>query len=229
MKLVLFDIDGTILWTDGAGRRSFEAALMTVYGMPGDPTYRYDGKTDRQIAREQLRTAGLADADIDARLPELLDTYLMHLGDALASDPAAARLCTGIELLLDAVEARHDTVLGLLTGNVERGAARKLDAVGLVFSRFRVNAFGSDHEHRPELPRVAQLRARETLGVDLPGDRIVIIGDTPADIQCGRPIGARAIGVATGRYTVTDLAAHEPHAVFADLSDTNRVLEAILA
>jgi phosphoglycolate phosphatase len=229
MKLVLFDIDGTILWTDGAGRRSMEAALVSVYGVPGDPTYRYDGKTDRQIAREQLRAAGLSDRDIDARLPELLDTYLVHLGEALARDPEAARLCTGIELLLDAVEARDDTVLGLLTGNVERGAAHKLQAVGIDFTRFRVNAFGSDHEHRPELPRVAQQRARTTLGLDLPGDRIVIIGDTPADIQCGRPIGARAIGVATGRYNVDDLAAHAPHAVFADLGDTERVLEAMLS
>lgn len=229
MKLVLFDIDGTILWTDGAGRKSMEAALMTVYGLPGDPAYRYDGKTDRQIVREQLRARGLSDVDIDAQLPALLDTYLDNLADVLASDPAAARLCTGIEVLLDAVEARDDAVLGLLTGNVALGAARKLGAVGIDFTRFRVGAFGSDHEHRPELPRVAQRRAREALGVELPGDRIVIIGDTPADIQCGRPIGARAIGVATGRYNVTDLAAHAPHAVFADLGDTERVLEAILA
>ncbi len=229
MKLVLFDIDGTILWTDGAGRRSMEAALESVYGMPGDPAYRYDGKTDRQIVREQLRAAGVPDREIDARLDALLDTYLRNLTDVLASDPLAARLCDGVEVLLDAVEAHTDTILGLLTGNVEGGAARKLGAVGIDFSRFRVNAFGSDHEHRPELPRVAQQRARTTLGLDLPGDRIVIIGDTPADIECGRPIGARAIGVATGRYGVDDLAAHAPHAVFADLRETDRVLEAILA
>ncbi len=229
MKLVLFDIDGTILWTDGAGRRSMEAALEAVYGMPGDPSYRYDGKTDRQIAREQLRAAGVPDRDIDARLDALLDTYLRNLTDVLASDPLAARLCEGVEVLLDAVEARPDTILGLLTGNVEGGAARKLGAVGIDFTRFRVNAFGSDHEHRPELPRVAQQRARTALGMDVPGERIVIIGDTPADIACGRPIGARAIGVATGRYGVDDLAAHAPHAVFPDLRDTDRVLEAILA
>jgi phosphoglycolate phosphatase-like HAD superfamily hydrolase len=229
MKLVLFDIDGTILWTDGAGRRSMEAALESVYGLPGDPAYRYDGKTDRQIAREQLRAAGLSDRDIDARLDALLDTYLRNLTDVLASDPLAARLCEGVEVLLDAVEARTDTILGLLTGNVEGGAARKLGAVGIDFTRFRVNAFGSDHEQRPELPRVAQQRARTTLGMEVPGDRIVIIGDTPADIECGRPIGARAIGVATGRYGVDDLAAHAPHAVFSDLRETERVLEAILA
>lgn len=229
MKLVLFDIDGTILSTDGAGRTSMEAALLSVYGWPGDPAYRYDGKTDRQIAREQLRTAGFADPDIDARLPTLLDTYLEHLADVLSADPTAVRLCTGIEVLLDAVEVREDVVLGLLTGNVARGAAHKLGAVGIDFARFRVNAFGCDHEQRHELPRVAQRRASEVLGVELPGDRVVIIGDTPADIQCGRPIGARAIGVATGRYSVPDLAAHAPHAVFADLADTERVLGAMLA
>jgi len=229
MKLILFDIDGTLLQTDGTGRKSMEAALTSVYGASGDPAYRYDGKTDRQIAREQMRHAGIDNATIDARMNDLLDAYLGNLGEALARDPASAQLCEGVHALLDAVEGSTDVVMGLLTGNVRDGAAHKLHAVGLDIVRFRINAFGSDHEHRPELPRVAQRRAQETLGLDLPGDRIVIIGDTPADIACGRPIGARAIGVATGRYAVEELAAHAPHAVFADLSDTERVLEALLA
>ncbi len=229
MKLILFDIDGTLLQTDGTGRKSMEAALTLVYGASGDPAYRYDGKTDRQIAREQMRHAGIDNATIDARMNDLLDAYLGNLGEALVRDPASAQLCEGVHALLDAVEGSTDVVMGLLTGNVRDGAAHKLHAVGLDIGRFRINAFGSDHEHRPELPRVAQRRAQETLGLDLPGDRIVIIGDTPADIACGRPIGARAIGVATGRYAVEELAAHAPHAVFADLSDTERVLEALLA
>jgi phosphoglycolate phosphatase-like HAD superfamily hydrolase len=229
MKLVLFDIDGTILWSDGAGRRAMEGALVAHFGTAGDPAYRYDGKTDRQIAREQLHAAGVPDGDIDARFDALIATYLGNLERELGREPSAARLCDGVDVLLDAVERQAQVVLGLLTGNVEGGAARKLGAVGVDFARFRVNAFGSDHEHRPELPRIAQARARETLGLDVPGERIVIIGDTPADIACGRPIGARAIGVATGRYGVDDLASHEPHAVFADLRDTDRVLEAILA
>jgi phosphoglycolate phosphatase len=229
MKLVLFDIDGTILWTDGAGRRAMEAALRARFGTAGDPTYRYDGKTDRQIVRDLLRGAGVHDREIDDGLDALLATYVANLEHELASDRTAARLLEGVGDLLDAVESRDDAVLGLLTGNVAAGAARKLGAVGLEFARFRVNAFGSDHEHRPELPRIAQQRAREQLGLDLPGERVVIIGDTPADIACGRPIGARTIGVATGRYGVDELAAHAPHAVFTDLRDTARVLEVLLA
>lgn len=228
MKLVLFDIDGTILWTDGAGRRAMEAALHTTYGVAGDPTYRYDGKTDRQIAREQMRSAGVADDAIDAGIEQLFATYLANLERELVASPDAAQLLDGVEALLDAVESESRLVMGLLTGNVAQGAARKLGAVGVDVGRFRVNAFGSDHEERPALPRIAQTRARDALGLHVPGEDVIIIGDTPADIACGRPIGARAIAVATGRYSVADLAAHTPHAVFPDLRDTSRVLEAIL-
>jgi phosphoglycolate phosphatase-like HAD superfamily hydrolase len=91
-----------------------------------------------------------------------------------------------------------------------------------------VNAFGSDEEHRPHLPAVAQRRAREELGVEIAGGRVVVIGDTPADIECGRGIGARAIGVATGRFGVEELSRHAPAAVFPDLSDTAVVVETIL-
>ncbi len=229
MKLILFDIDGTLLLTDGAGRKSMEAALNAVFGVSGDPAYRYDGKTDRQITREQMRFAGVDDQTIDARMHDVFDLYLANLHGVLERDPAAAQLCEGVPDLLDAVERTPGVVMGLLTGNVRDGAARKLRAVGLDIERFRIGAFGCDHEHRPELPRVAQRRAHEALGHEVPGDRVVIIGDTPADIQCGRPIGARAIGVATGRYGVEELAAHSPYAVFVNLADTDRVLEALLA
>lgn len=229
MKLVLFDIDGTILWTDGAGRRAMEAALCATYGVAGDPAYRYDGKTDRQIAREQMRAAGVPDAVIDAGIDTLFSTYLGNLERELRAAPDAALLLDGVAAALDAVEARAEAVMGLLTGNVAGGAARKLGAVGVPVERFRVNAFGCDHEHRPALPGIAQRRAFEQLGTQVPGEDIVIIGDTPADIACGRPIGARAIAVATGRYSVDDLAAHAPHAVLPDLRDTGRVLEAIFA
>lgn len=228
MKLVLFDIDGTMLWTDGAGRRAMEGALYALFGTTGDPAYRYDGKTDRQIAREELRASGVDDATIDARMHELLDAYVERLSDALSRDPTAARLCGGVLPLLDALEAHGGATLGLLTGNVEEGARQKLRAVGVDFARFRVSAFGSDHEERPELPAVAQRRAREILGLELTGHELVIIGDTPADIHCGRSLGVRAIGVATGRYSVEDLLAHAPHAAFATLDDTDAVLTALL-
>jgi len=228
VKLVLFDIDGTLLWTDGAGRRSMERALTAVYGTAGDPAYRYDGKTDQQIAREQMRAAGIDDETIAARMDLALDRYVEGLEEELTRTPDAARLCGGVTELLDALEAREDATLGLLTGNIERGARRKLRAVGIDFGRFRVNAFGCDHAERPQLPAVAQRRAREVIGVDMPGERMVIIGDTPADIECGRSLGVRAIGVATGRYGVDELSLHAPAAVFPTLEDTRAVVDAIL-
>ena len=229
MKLVLFDIDGTLLWTDGAGRRAMEDALRDVFGVPGDHAYRYDGKTDKQIARDQMRAAGFDDAVITARMDDVLNSYVGYLERELARDAAASRLCLGVVPLLDALEAHERATLGLLTGNIEPGAQRKLRAVGVDFDRFRVNAFGSDHEERPQLPAFAQQRAASFFGAPMPGDRMVIIGDTPADIHCGRALGVRAIGVATGRYSVEALAAHEPAAVFETLEDTDAVLEAILA
>lgn len=228
MKLVLFDIDGTLLWTDGAGRRAMEGALETVFGTRGDPSYRYDGKTDQQITREQMRASGIDDATIDARMDDALDEYVRRLGGELERDPSAARLCAGVPALLDALEAHGDNTLGLLTGNIERGARRKLAAVGLDFARFRVNAFGCDHHSRPELPGVAQRRAREFLGYDIPGADIVIIGDTPSDIDCGRSLGVRAIGVATGRYSVDELAQHRPAHAFETLEATGDVVAAIM-
>lgn len=228
MKLVLFDIDGTLLWTDGAGRRSMEGALHEIFGTSGDSAYRYDGKTDRQIAREQMRGAGFEDAHIDPRMNDVLNAYLARLSAELERDRDAARMCTGVAPLLDALEAHDRATLGLLTGNVADGARRKLAAVGIDVNRFRVNAFGSDHEHRPELPGIAKARALELMGLDLTGDGIVVIGDTPADIHCGRSLGVRAIGVATGRYSVEELQSHNAAAVFADFSDTDAVVHAIL-
>jgi len=227
VKLVLFDIDGTILWTDGAGRRAMEGALTHVFGSPGSVRYHYDGKTDRQIVREQMRVEGWHDNAIDPELDHACDQYLERLMRELGSEGHQPHRYPGVAELLDALEARDDRVLGLLTGNLERGARAKLRAVGLDPDRFVVNAFGSDDEVRGELPAVAQRRARERLGAHVPGDAIIIIGDTPADIECGRAIGARAIGVATGRYSVEELRAHDPYAVFADLTDTGAVVRAI--
>jgi phosphoglycolate phosphatase-like HAD superfamily hydrolase len=228
MRLVLFDIDGTLLWSDGAGRRAMEGALSHVFGSAGDPRYRYDGKTDRQIARELMRAEGHDDTTIDAGLDALLSRYLERLRRELAAGERHVELLAGVPELLDALEPRDDVVLGLLTGNIAEGAAAKLAAAGLDVGRFRVNAFGSDHEHRPSLPVVAQRRARERLGVEFAGEAIVVVGDTPADIECARSVGARTVAVATGRYTVAELAAHSPSAVLPDLADTDAALAAIL-
>ncbi|HEY9448960.1 MAG TPA: HAD family hydrolase, partial [Gemmatimonadaceae bacterium] len=198
MKLILFDIDGTILWSDGAGRRAMTAALTQVFGGAGPTDYRYDGKTDPQIVRDLMRLEGHAEEMIDERMAPLIERYLTGLEEELAAG-LHAHLFEGVPELLDALEARDDIVLGLLTGNIRAGAALKLRSAGIDMDRFRIGAFGSDHHHRPELPAIAQRRAREELGLEIPGKAMVVIGDTPADIECGRAIGARAVGVATGR------------------------------
>ena len=228
MKLVLFDIDGTLLSSEGAGTRAMRAALVELFGTSGDPAYRYDGKTDRQIVRDLMRAHGHADAYIDELMDALFDLYLAGLSREVASGERVPRALPGVPRLLDELESREGITLGLLTGNIEPGAKVKLAAAGVDVSRFRVNAFGSDHEHRPELPAVAQRRAADFLGHELAGDAMYVIGDTPADIRCGEAVGARAIGVATGHYSVDDLREHEPYAVFENLADTDAVLRVIV-
>jgi phosphoglycolate phosphatase-like HAD superfamily hydrolase len=205
-----------------------ERALTNVYGSPGRRDYHYDGKTDRQIVRETMKLEGLTDDEIDARMPALLDAYLAGLHAELGHPDRAVHVFPGVRELLDELERQENIVLGLLTGNIEPGARAKLGAAGIDIERFRVNAFGSDHEHRPELPAVAQQRAADLLGKEIKGDRLIVIGDTPADIRCGESIGARAIGVATGRYSTDELASHGAYAVFETLADTEAVLERIM-
>lgn len=228
-RLVLFDIDGTLLWSDGAGRRAITRALREIFGETGPPDHRFDGKTDPQIVREMMRIAGRNDADIDQRMPPVFSRYVSCLEEELRDPTHHAKPLPGVIELLDALSQRPDVALGLLTGNLVEGARVKLRAVGIDPDIFKVGAFGSDHEHRPELPEIARRRAREVLGVDIPGHRVIVIGDTPADVQCGRGIGARAIGVATGRYETSELMAHGAAAVFANLADTAAVIDAILS
>lgn len=228
MKVVLFDIDGTLLWTDGAGRRAVQQALDDVFGAPVPEGHEFDGKTDPQIVRELMVRAGVEESAITERLPEALRRYLVLLTDELSNADHSQHVFPGIVPLLERLEQRDDVLLGLLTGNIEQGAGAKLRAVGLNPARFKVGAFGSDHASRPELPGIARSRAEALLGYAVAGADVVVIGDTPADMSCGNGIGARAIGVATGRYTVTQLSAAGEGTVFADLSDTDAVLGAIL-
>jgi phosphoglycolate phosphatase-like HAD superfamily hydrolase len=226
-RLVLFDIDGTLISSHGAGRRAMEAALTGVFGTSGAPGYRYDGKTDRQIVRDLMRGAGFDDAEIDARMPRVIEAYVEGLRREIAAPHTRVEALAGVMDLLDALAHRAHCIVGLLTGNLEPGAQHKLTAAGIGFERFSVGAYGSDHEVRAELPAIAQRRARQRLGLHVEGRAVVIIGDTPSDIQCGRPIGARAIAVATGHYPVGALKEHGPDAVFDDLADTAAVLAAI--
>ncbi|HYW50946.1 MAG TPA: haloacid dehalogenase-like hydrolase [Gemmatimonadaceae bacterium] len=225
--LVLFDIDGTMLLANGAGRRSVHQAMVDVFGVTGPDHHPFDGKTDPQIVRELGALAGVDDEVIDSRMSSALERYYGYLEADITGAPERVQLLPGVTSLLDALDARDDVILGLLTGNIEAGATLKLRAVDIAPERFVVGAFGSDAASRPALPAIAQQRASTHLGRALDGTHIVIIGDTPHDLTCGRAIGARAIGVETGRYRAADLAPYEPLAVFADLVDTEAVVSAI--
>lgn len=232
MRLVLFDVDGTLLWTDGVGRRSIRKALQAEHGTAGPiDGYRFDGKTDPQIVRELLTEAGIPLGDITLRLDAVWRRYLGVLEQELARDGHGTRLLGGVRELLAALEPYEQAgraMVGLLTGNLERGAALKLRAAGLDPARFAVGAYGSDAEPRHELPSLAARRAAERAGRAFAGADVVIVGDTPADVACGRPLGARSVAVATGWYDVDALRATGATYVFADLSDTAAVLSALL-
>ncbi|HEV8598206.1 MAG TPA: HAD family hydrolase [Gemmatimonadales bacterium] len=228
-KLVLFDIDGTLLLSAGAGRRAILAALAEqVSDLTAMEGIRFDGKTDPQIVLELLAAAGDASPPDPRRVSAVLDRYVAHLELELAIHGHRSRLMPGIPALLDALEAEAAVVLGLLTGNVVPGARLKLRAAGLDPDRFVVGAYGSDHAQRAELPPIAARRAEPHFGRVPSGAEVVIIGDTPADVSCGACIGARSVAVATGGFSVAELEAAGAHAVLPDFSDLPRAREAIL-
>lgn len=229
-KLVLFDIDGTILLTAGAGRRAIVAAISEQVG----PTaalhrVRFDGKTDPQIVAELLEAAGHPGPHQPNRVQQLCSRYVELLQHELEQATSKTTVMPGVFPLLDRLEKEEGVILGLLTGNMAQGAALKLRSAGLDPERFRVGAYGSDSASRPKLPPIAARRAEPYFGRVPSGPEVVIIGDTPADIACGACINARAVAVATGGYSLADLMSCAPHAAFENLTDTDRVLEAIFA
>jgi len=233
MKLVLFDIDGTLLWTDGAGRRAIRRALLEEVGTAGPiADYRFDGKTDPQIVRELLSLAGHPDALNGERVDAVCRRYVRLLRIELAQPEHTTRLLAGVGELLAALEAHEAggrAVVGLLTGNIEAGAALKLRAAGLEPSRFAVGAYGSDSAQRGDLPAIAARRAAARTGRVFTGSDVVVVGDTPDDVACARPFQARAVAVATGFYDTATLRAAGAAHVFATLADTSAVVEALLA
>ncbi|MGH7531497.1 MAG: HAD family hydrolase [Gemmatimonadales bacterium] len=233
MRLILFDIDGTLLWTDGAGRRAIHQALLDEAGTAGPiDGYRFDGKTDPQIVRELLALAGHPEAESPERVAAVCRRYLELLTRELAKPTQATRLFPGVVALLDALaphEAAGRTLVGLLTGNLERGAALKLRSAGIDSARFAVGAYGSDSHRRPELPVIAAERAARRVGRPFAGADIVIVGDTPDDVACCSPVGARAVAVATGFYDVAALRAAGASHVFEHFGDTSGVLDALLS
>ncbi len=227
-RLVLFDVDGTLIWTAGAGRSAIGRALLAEMGVTGPiDGYRFDGKTDPQIVVELLTAAGHPDAESETHVQAVCNRYLQLLEHELETRRAGIRTFPGVHALLEALEARRDCLIGLLTGNLAEGATRKLDAAGVQPGRFRIGAYGSDSAARSDLPPIAAARAAPLMGRVPDGEEIIIIGDTPADMTCGQGVKARAIGVATGRHTVAELLAAGGDMAFDTLDDTTSVMDAI--
>jgi phosphoglycolate phosphatase-like HAD superfamily hydrolase len=229
-KLILFDLDCTLLWSDGAGRAAIHQVLTDEMGTE-EPLkdFSFAGKTDSEIARALLRAANHPEADSDEYVKLVCDRYVELLAGELQSPDRNVRVYAGVHELLEKLGARKDAVVGLLTGNVEGGALLKLKAAGIDPEQFKVAAYGSDAFARDALPPIAVSRAAAVMGCVPRGKEVVIIGDTPADMTCGKGIGARAIGVATGPFKVADLEAAGGFAVFEDLSMTDMVITAIFA
>lgn len=224
-RLLLFDVDGTLIEARGAGRVALGAAMQEAFGLTG-PIDEHDfrGKTDPWIVRELLRLSGWGDDEIDERLPEIWPPYLRYLDDALSDDATRPFPCPGVPELLDRLAAEGRWAIALLTGNVAEGARRKLRAAGL--TGLDVGAFGSDSECRADLPPLAVTRASRRWGQALRLDEAIVVGDTPEDIRCARANGIRVVAVATGGFDQASLRVHEPDVLLADLSAVDAVLEA---
>jgi phosphoglycolate phosphatase len=218
-KLLLFDIDGTLLASGGAGVRALTEATQEYFNNHDLGGIEVAGRTDTSIARQLF--ARHAREFTPAAVTAFTDLYLAHLARLLPVTDG--RLLPGIMPLLEALKTRDDCVLALLTGNLIRGAELKLTHYG-IWHYFEFGAYADDHHDRNALGPVARARACDKHGHEFPVERIYVLGDTPHDIACARAIGARAIAIATGGYTRDQLAAHAPDYLFDDLSDLSAVL-----
>jgi phosphoglycolate phosphatase-like HAD superfamily hydrolase len=229
-KLVLFDIDGTLLSAGPVARESVLAAMTRAYGWQPQPEHQdrrrhdFSGKTDPQIIRE-LVSASIGREQCEAGLARALELYLEELERRLT--PEAVVVKPGTAALLEGLAARPHVTLALLTGNLEKGARMKLAPPG--FNRyFPFGAFGSDSADRYELPSVALDRARDHTGRRYEGKSVVIVGDSIHDVACGRHLGVRSVAVATGPTTAERLASERPDALLKSFADVERALAAIL-
>ena len=208
-RLILFDIDGTLLSAGGAPRRAFRRALAEFFGTEGAAaTDDFSGRTDPQIVYDLMTAAGFGDGHIAERIAAVFERYVAGLAAELETE-TGHRLLPGVAELVPRLAEDPRVVLGLVTGNVETGARLKLAHFGL-WDRFRVGAFGSDDRERDRLPPIAVERARELTGRSFAGEEVVVVGDTPADVRCARAVGAIAVAVATGPPGREALAASDP-------------------
>jgi phosphoglycolate phosphatase len=222
MKLLLFDIDGTLLKTQGVGRLSVCQAARDAFAVDEDlEGITVAGNTDGRIFLEILSKHGLTPSleNVD----RLKERYLERLSENLLSRPGC--VLPGIVELLDALDA-IPCAKGLLTGNIERGARVKLGNYGLSI-RFEFGAFADDSSDRNELGPFAKKRAESKYGWTFDPRDIFVIGDTPLDVACGRAFGAQTVAVATGQYRSEELMKHEPDYLFEDFSATAETLTAL--
>jgi phosphoglycolate phosphatase len=227
VKLVLFDIDGTLITSRGAGRRAMRAALERVFGAAGGiDQYNLAGRTDTRIVHDVMGALGWEPARVNERLDDFFEAYASGLVGEIGDGRHVVTL-PGVTAVVERLAASPDVVLGLVTGNIEQGARIKLLPTGL-WPHFRVGAYGSDHMDRRHLPSLATRRAHALMGYAFAPPEVVVIGDTPHDIDCARAFGAVAIAVTTGQYSRADLLADQPDFLFDDLGDVDKVLAAVL-
>ena len=226
-KLVLWDIDGTLMYSGGVAGEAMRAAMLHVYGsFSAEERHQYAGKTDQQIILEAFADRG--HDDLLGELELFTATYIEELGRRRAEFLARGRVLAGVAQALERLAA-EPVVQSVLTGNLQPIARIKLDMMRLAdHLDLDVGAYGSDHHRRASLVPIAAARAERRYGRPFAGPDVIVIGDTPNDIDCGRASGARTVAVATGPFSVDELRAHGADAVLADLSDTGAAIAAIL-
>jgi len=226
-KLILWDIDGTLIYSGGVAGEAMRASMQRVYGgVSTEARHSYAGKTDRQIILETF-----AERDHDELLSTLdhfTATYVEELTSRRDEFLTRCRVLDGAAAALERLTTA-DVIQSVLTGNLQPIARIKLDLMGLThFLALDVGAYGSDHHRRTELVPFAAARAEQRYGRSFTGTDVVVIGDTPHDIDCGRAVGARTIAVATGPFSADALRAHAADLVLENLADTDAVIAAIL-
>lgn len=219
MKLILFDIDGTLVLIKGAGREAKARTVEDFFGTDaGVRQHPFGGKTDWQVLYEALDSAGLPHSpdDLGAMMTQYQARMAHHLAQIIGAYPVEA--CPGAHALVSYVRGRPDLVTGLVTGNVASTAPIKLRACGFDPAWFSVGAYGSEALSRNDLPRLALERATVLTGHPFAPDEVIVIGDTVADIECARAVGAVAVAVLTGFEQPEAIRAAQPDYVLPDLT-----------